>query len=104
MFLNYSTSSGVKNADAQILSLPGNIMGIDIIPPDSGQAIVQVYDSENSSTSGKLLLAECHVDAGMPTLNHEWLRPIIANRGVYCVLTQTGGANAGYIIRYGLGV
>lgn len=97
----YGTSSGKKSTDTQILLIGGTLLGIDVLPPTTGQAVLVIYDSENSTTAGKLILAECHVDAGMPTLNHEFFRPVVANRGIYCTLTGTG---AEYIIRYTAGI
>lgn len=97
----YGTSSDKKSASSQILSIGGTLLGIDVLPPTTGQAVLVVYDSENSTTTGKIILAECHVDAGMPSLNHEFVRPLIANRGIYCTLTGTG---AEYLIRYTAGI
>lgn len=97
---NYGTSSGKKSAAAQIASGPCHFLGVDVMPPSTGQAVLVVYDSVDSNVSGKLVIAEAHVDAGMPTLNHEYNRPVIANYGIYCTFTGTG---AEYIIRFGLG-
>lgn len=97
----YGTSSGKKSTNTQVLAIGGTLLGLDVLPPTTGQAVLIVYDSENSDTTNKLILAEAHVDAGMPTLNHEFVRPVVANRGLYCTLTGTG---AEYIIRFTAGI
>lgn len=97
----YGTSSGKKTVDTQILGIGGTLLGVDVLPPTTGQAVLIVYDSENSTVTGKVILAECHVDAGQPSLNHEFVRPVIANRGIYCTLTGTG---AEYLIRFTAGI
>jgi hypothetical protein len=95
---NYSTSSGVKTASSQILSARGGLCGVDTTAPSSGSSVLTIYDSENSTTSGKLVLAEMHLDAGLASLNHEYVVPVGANRGIYCVLTSTG-AGTTYVVR-----
>ncbi len=95
-------SSGRKTASSQICTLSGFLAGIDMISPSSGTATLTVYDSNNSDTTGKTILAEMEVDAGMPSCNHEYPSMVIANKGLYVVLTDTSGT-ATYIIRYALG-
>ncbi len=95
-------SSGVKTASAQISTQRGFLAGIDMISPSSGTATLTVYDSADSNVSGKLVLAEMEVDAGMPSCNHEYLNPVSVNKGIYAVLVDSTGS-ANYIIRYAMG-
>lgn len=69
---------------------------MDLQPPASGQAILKIYDSENSTLTGKLVLAELYCDAGLSGLNHEFFAPVAVNRGIYAELTGT----ASYTVRY----
>lgn len=97
--MHLSTSSGVKSASAQISVMPGAFAGIDATPPNAGYTNIVVYDSENSSVSGKLVLAEIHLDAGHISVNHEYMLPVAVNRGIYCVMTSTGTGST-YVARY----
>lgn len=97
MRINYSTSSGVKIASSQILVGSGALHGVDLSPPTTGQSTLTVYDSENSTILGKLVLAEVYVDAGLATVNHEYFNPVCVNRGIYTVFSGNGN---NYIIRY----
>lgn len=101
--MNHSTSSGKKLGSAQIASFTGALCGIDVLAPDTGSVIVYIYDSENSSTSGKNILAELHVDAGLMGMNHEFTRPVNANRGIYAEMIELGGTGSSFIVRYFLG-
>lgn len=100
-----TNSSGLKTSSAQIATRQSFLSGIDMISPSSGTATLTIYDSSNSSTSGKLILAEMEVDAGMPSCNHEYSSFINANQGIYATLSYSAGAtaDASYIIRYALG-
>src|SRR5271165_3366673 len=92
-------SSGVKSATAQISTNPGFLAGLDMITPTTGVAIITVYDSNNSTTAGANILAEMQVDAGMPSCNHEYHNMVVANKGIYIVLSDASGT-ATYIVRY----
>lgn len=94
-----STSSGLLTASSQIISQPGYLMGFDVQTPTTGTVTLTFYDSENSTTSGKLVIAEAEVDAGFCSLNHEYMNPIVANRGIY--VTCSAGTFS-YIVRYSL--
>jgi hypothetical protein len=98
--MNYTTTSGRKTSSEVILAAPGALCGVDMQPPTSGQATLYIYDSENSNTSGKLIIAELVCDAGMNGLQHEYFLPATVNRGLYAELT---GANASYIVRFTMG-
>ena len=98
--INYSTTSDRQTASAQIATFSGALCGVDMQPPTSGQATLYIYDSEDSSTAGKKLIAEVFVDAGMPGMQQEYFVPVVVNRGIYCTLT---GSNASYIVRFFLG-
>lgn len=99
--MNYSTSSGVKTAAAQITNQPGSLMGFDVQCPSTGYNILTVYDSEDSNTSGKLVLAIIEADAGMVGINHEFFAPTVVNRGIYVSVAGTG-TDYSYIVRYAL--
>lgn len=72
------------------------LIGVDIEPPASGQAVLTVYDG---STSG-LVLAEFYLDAGLQGLNHAYTIPIRANGGIYAQIT---GTPVNYIVHFALG-
>lgn len=102
MYINYSTSSGQQTVTAQVSTLPGSLAGVDLTPPTSGYSTLVIYDSENSSTSGKIILSEIFCDAGAVGVNHEYFAPVAVNRGLYCVLTSTG-AGSHYYLRFAVG-
>lgn len=103
MFLQPATSSGRKTASTLITNMCSFLIGIDVVPPDTGQVSIIIYDSENTDTTNKLILSELHVDAGMPTLNHEYIRSLYCNRGIYAEMTEsTPGSNSKFIVRYAL--
>ena len=95
--INYTTSSDKKTASAQIMALPGALCGIDVQAPSSGQTTLYVYDSENSSLSGKKIIAEVIVDAGFGGMQHEYFMPAVVNRGIYVDMV---GTDASYIVRF----
>lgn len=72
-----------------------------MISPTTGTATLVVYDSADSNTSGKTILAEFEIDAGMPSCNHEYTNMVNANHGIYATLTDTSGSSS-FIIRYAL--
>lgn len=96
--MTVATSSGEKSADAQISTLPGFLLGVDLQPPASGAATLVIYDSENSTTSGKTVLFECTVPTGVASINFQELN-IVANRGIYADLTGT----TTYVVRFAPG-
>lgn len=98
--MNYSTSSGKKTLSSQISVLPGALVGIDLTPPTSGRATLTLWDSENTSTSGKLVLVEVILDAGLQSVNHEFSIPVLVNRGLYAELTYSTGSGSTFIVRY----
>lgn len=100
-YRNYSTSSGVKTASSQISTNPGALIGIDATPPEDCNTVIKIWDSENSTTSGKTVLAEIHLDAGHLSINHEYFVPVAVNRGIYAELTTTAsGDNGTFVVRY----
>ncbi len=101
MYINYSTPSGLKTASAQISTMSGSLMGFDVQCPSSGYNIFTVYDSENSTTSGKTIIAVIEGDAGMVGINHEFFAPVAVNRGIYVSVSGTG-TDYSYIVRYSL--
>lgn len=95
-----ATSSGEKSGSSQITTTESYLMGIDVQPPSVGQAVLKVYDSKNSDTTGKLVLAEIYLDAGLQGLNHVWVLPITANQGIY---VAASGTVVNYIVQFMLG-
>lgn len=75
MYINYSSSSGLKTTSAQITSYTGALMGFDVQCPSTGYNIFTIYDSFDSNTSGKRVLAVVEGDAGMVGINHEFFAP-----------------------------
>jgi len=95
------TSSGLLSADAQIISMPGQLFTAQLLGDGTNAATLTIYDSENSTTSGKLVLAKITLDAGLVQAEHLVLEhSLVANRGIYCDVSGTG---AEYIIGYVLG-
>src|SRR5947207_1630937 len=96
------TSTGAQSASFQINANPGQLFGFSLYGDGTNAASLIIYDSENSSVSGKLELAELQLkatekQASAPDfLNHG----IVANRGMYAVLSGTG---ASCIVYYTLG-
>lgn len=99
MFPIYSTSSGIRAGSAQITSISGAVCGVDLKAPTTGQVTLTLYDSNTSDVTGKEVLAEIHMDAGLAGVNHEFAAPIIVNHGIYALLTGTST----YLIRYLVG-
>ncbi len=100
----YSTSSGRKTESAQISVNPGALVGVDLTNPAAGQANLTLWDSENSTTSGKTVLAELQLDAGLQTITHEFSIPVTVNRGIYAELTYAGGGSGStFVVRFFLG-
>lgn len=100
MFGLRSTSSGIKSTSSQIITMAGGLMGVDVEPPMSLQSRIKIWDSEDSNTSGKTLLAEVFCDAGLASVNHEYFAPVVVNRGIY---VEVDGAATNYIVRYVIG-
>ena len=95
-----ATSSGIKTASAQIMNGAGCLMGIDVQSPASGITLLTIYDSADSDITNKLVLAEVEMDAGFMSLTHEYMAPVVANNGIYVIMT---GPSLRYIVRYSLG-
>lgn len=91
------TSSGVKTASEAIYSGSSWFLGVDIKSPTTGTTILTVYDSEDSNTSGKTVISEVEVDAGLGSLNHEFVHPVYANKGIY---VSFSGQTTNYIVRF----
>lgn len=101
MYINYSSSSGLKTTSAQIVAIPGSLMGFDVMAASSGQNFFTIYDSEDSNVSGKTVLALIEADAGMVSINHEFFAPVGVNRGIYVAVSGTGTGYS-YIVRFGV--
>lgn len=90
------TSSGEQTGNAQISSNRAHLLGIELNPPATGLATLKIYDSENSTTSGKALVLSLTVAAGQSTLFITFPSGRSANRGLYAVLTGTTSYLVGY--------
>jgi len=95
-----ATSSGELSANAQIMSTGGYLHGFELNPPVSGIATLKLYDSNNSTTAGKLLLATATVASGMNSVYCEFPGLRTANVGIYAVL---GGTSTTYSVGFSLG-
>lgn len=91
-----STSSGLQTADAAITAEPGYFCGITVTPAAADTTVI-IYDSENSTTSGKTVLDKILVKASSSSMHVHYDQPITANRGIYATLT---GAGAEYTVHY----
>jgi hypothetical protein len=92
------TSSDELSASAQISSMRSFLYGVELNPPSTGLATLKLYDSENSTITGKKLILSCVVAAGQSTLFITFPSGRSANRGIYAALTGT----TTYIIGYNL--
>lgn len=90
-------SSGLKTSDAVIQAQPAYLAGFDVEPPLVGFTRVTFYDSRDSNTSGKKVLAEAFINAGSPGLSHDYAYVMPANEGIYADVT---GNAVNYIVRY----
>ncbi len=98
---SYSNPSGLKTSSSQIMVGPGALSGIDAVAPSSGVVVLTIYDSPDNNTSGRVVLAQVEVDAGMVSVNHEFTTPVGVNQGIYVEATGTGIANNySYIVRF----
>lgn len=105
MPFSYVVSQDIQLASAQISTQPGGLAGIDIVPPDRGYVIVNVYDSENSDVTGKKLVAAFMCSAGIHSINHNYLHLVNISRGIYVQLTASTvpvAANHYYLVRYAI--
>lgn len=91
------SSSGIKTASTQIWTGPAWFLGSDIKTPSTLTTIITVYDSENSDTTGKTVLCEMEIDAGLGSFSHDLPYPIYANRGIYI---NMAGQTTNYIVRF----
>lgn len=93
------TSSGLKIADAQISTLRSMLHTLIVNPTSAGVGTVTVYDSENSSVSGKLELMKIVINSTDQSNTAHLTEPVNANRGIYIVAT---GTDISYIAHYTL--
>jgi hypothetical protein len=96
-----STSSGLKTSSAVIMSMPGTLMGLQLIP-GSDLATVTLYDNNAAAASGTVLakmVLDPTIDAGSRELVIAE-SGVVCNRGIYMVISGTGAAA---IVNYNLG-
>lgn len=87
------TSSGSKTADAQICSTGREcfLHTIFLDPPSAGTATLTIYDSENSTVSGKNVLAYVEsFSTDDSSQVYHLTTPVNTNKGIYAVFTGTG--------------
>lgn len=93
------TSSGLKTASAQITNMSGFLHSIIINPPNTGIATIELFNSEDSNTAGKLSLGRFSCAAGQNSLYFAALVPMAAERGIYAsVLSGSAAFVVGYSI------
>lgn len=81
---NKATSSGLKTASAVIAAFPASLATVSIT---GASGTVIIYDSEDTTTSGRTVLAKIVTGATTdPTVIHTFDTPISANRGLYATL------------------
>lgn len=95
-----ATSSGEKTDDAVICARPGYLHGFELLPPSAGTVTLKIYDSENSTVSGKTVLAQAKVAAGQNSVYCAFLVPRVANRGIFAEVDVT---TSSYTVAYSLG-
>lgn len=99
-----STSSGEKSADAQVTSRASFLHGFELNPPNAGFTTIKIYDSENSTLTGKLLIATATCSTGMNSIYLIFPSPKVANRGIYADITSTpGSSSTTYNVAFSLG-
>lgn len=94
-----ASTSDEKSSSAQIASISGFLHGFELNPPAVGLATLKIYDSENSTVSGKQILCTATVAAGQNSIYVELPSPRVANKGLYATLTGT----TTYVVGFSLG-
>lgn len=83
------TTSDEQSASATIYAAQSHFHSLELLPPTSGYATLKVYDSENDTLTGKRMIAEATVSAGMNSIYLALPAPRVCNRGVRAELTGT---------------
>lgn len=91
------TSSGEKSSSEAIATRPAYLHGFEINPPNSGLAVLKIYD--NASAASGIVVATATVAAGQNSLYLDFRAARVCNNGIYASLTGT----TTYIISYSLG-
>ena len=79
------TSSGkITTSTSAVWAMPGTLCEVDVSPPDSGIAVVTLYD--NPSAASGTVLALLEIASGTTSAN-EWVGPVVANKGIYAAVT-----------------
>lgn len=90
------TTSDEQSASATIYAAPSHFHSFEILPPSTGYATLKIYDSENSSLTGKKILAEASVSFGMNSIYLALPIPRVCNRGIRAELTGTTTYTVGF--------
>ena len=92
------TSSGILTATKQVTIGASEVYSVTLVGDGASTATLTIYDSEAADPT-QLGLAITAVTAAYPVTNTEiWGNPVMANRGIYAVLTTSGTAK--YIVHY----
>jgi len=86
-----ATSSGLKTSSAVIYDKSCRLQSVQVNTDGTNAATVIVYDSEDTTTSGRLVLAKFIVPGAQGgDFRHFNDIGIYANRGLYCTISGTG--------------
>jgi hypothetical protein len=95
---NPATTSGLKSADAAILSMPGRLMGLTVLTDGTNDATVVLYDNTAASGTELAKLIVKGADLSKELVIAE--EGVVCNRGIYADVTGTGAA---YIVHFTVG-
>ena len=88
-----ATSSGLLAASATVSANIGRFWGLQVLTDGTNAATVTVYDSENSTISGRVELAKLIVAGADRHAEVIFNVGVVANRGIRVEISGTG-ANA----------
>ncbi len=97
MILEPYTMSGEKSTSGVILNCSGLLMAVDLLPPDTGTAVLKIYDHP-SAASGKIVF-EAKIASGTSTTSLSLPMARYINNGIYAELTDSSNTaryNVGY--------
>lgn len=89
-------SSDLQTASAQVTASMA-VLHVVTLNPGSAASTLIVYDSEDSSTSGKRVLAKLVAAANTASVTETLAHGTEALRGIYCAVSGTG---AEYVIKF----
>ncbi len=95
MFRGASTSSGLQTANVLVTANPAKLTSVVLNPAAAASTLI-VYDNNTAAASGTVL-AKVVVPASAASVSVVFDSPVVANRGLYCVVTGTA---ADYVVTY----